>query len=67
MNPAAWLKLISVAIEGISTAVGAFTGKHDGYETQARIDRIRARGAANRAKRDPQAEIDTKREKRPKE
>jgi hypothetical protein len=70
MNPLTWLKLVPVAIEGISTAVGAFTGKHDGYETQQRIDRIRARGAANRAKRmnvDPQADIDTKRAKPPME
>jgi hypothetical protein len=70
VNPLSLLKLIPVAIEGISTAVGAFTGKHDGYETQRRIDRMRARGAANRAKRenaDPQADIETKRAKPPME
>lgn len=70
MNPSAWLKLIPVVIEGVSLAVGAFTGKHDGYETQTRIDRIRARGATNRALRakyKPDDDVPTKREKPPKE
>lgn len=70
MNPLAWLKLIPVVVEGASLAVAAFKGKDDGYRTQERIDRMRARGAANRALRakyKPEDDVPTKREKPPKE
>lgn len=70
MTPLSWLKL---GLEGAKLAADLFHGRED--SARERIHRIEKRGKENallderlRAKlRDPQAEIDTKREKPPKE
>lgn len=69
MTPLGWTKL---ALEGVKLAADLFHGRDD--SAHERIHRIKTRGAANAANdkrlreliaRDPQAEIDTKREKPP--